>query len=220
MSSRESFQKAKIEHYLEQVHTCIASARYTAARRVMERVYALDPANPTCKSFEASIAGVMEDLRTRKNGAPQGQVVPHHIGEVGEPVRQEIIRRSEIVLVVDQDERVLQSLACSLRKQGYRSLGAATYEEALEILELLLPDVVVSEVNFAAGPRGMDLFMWMRNNTRTAGIPFLFYAARIDREILIAGKRFGVEDFILKPSDDEVVTASIQNALGRRKSSP
>jgi DNA-binding response OmpR family regulator len=139
-------------------------------------------------------------------------------GEGENHVRQEVVRRSEIVLVVDQDERVLQSLTTSLRKQGYRSLGAATYEEALEILELLLPDVVVSEVNFAAGPRGMDLFMWMRNNIRTAGIPFLFYAARIDREILIAGKRFGVEDFILKPSDDEVVTASIKNALVRRKS--
>jgi DNA-binding response OmpR family regulator len=46
-------------------------------------------------------------------------------------------------------------------------------------------------------------------------MPFLFLATRIDRDTLIAGKRLGVSDFVLKPLDDDLVIASILNCLSR-----
>jgi PleD family two-component response regulator len=76
---------------------------------------------------------------------------------------------------------------------------------------------VVSEVNFEAGPRGFDLFLWMRSTPSFKDIPFLFHATRIDRDILIAGKRFGVDDFIVKPADGEVIAAAVAQTLLRRK---
>jgi FixJ family two-component response regulator len=35
--------------------------------------------------------------------------------------------------------------------------------------------------------------------------------------MLVAGKRFGVDDFIQKPADAEIVTASIANSLNHRR---
>ena len=115
---------------------------------------------------------------------------------------------------VDQDERVLTGLGTTLRRHGFRSMGAASYDEATEVLVGHVADVVVSEVNFEAGPRGFDLFLWMRSNPSYREIPFLFHAVHIDRDILIAGKRFGVDDFIVKPADGEVIAAAVaQNPI-------
>jgi DNA-binding response OmpR family regulator len=96
-------------------------------------------------------------------------------------------------------------------------IGAGSYEEAVEALGTVQPDIILSEVNFAQGSRGFDLYLWLRTNSAFMDTPFMFLAARVDRDTLIAGKRFGVDDFILKPVDREVVTASIVNCLSRRR---
>jgi len=100
----------------------------------------------------------------------------------------------------------------------HRSAPGAS-NERLEFLGDAVLDIVISEVNFENGSRGFDLYSWVKTNGRMASIPFVFLAAKFDRDVLIAGKRFGVDDFILKPVDNEVVTASVQNCLTRRKAS-
>jgi DNA-binding response OmpR family regulator len=126
-------------------------------------------------------------------------------------------KRSELVLVVDQDERILMSLATSLRKYGFTALGAASFDEAVEAITRYAPSMIISEVNFEKGPVGFDLYLWIRNNGMLSTIPFLFLATRITRDMLIAGKRMGVDEFIVKPLDEEVVMASVLNCLWKRK---
>jgi CheY-like chemotaxis protein len=128
------------------------------------------------------------------------------------------LTKAELVLCVDQDERVLVGLGATLKRHGYQWIGAASYDEATDLLTTVCPDVVISEVNFAAGSRGLDLFLWLRSTPALKNIPFLFHATRIDQEILIAGKRFGVDDFIMKPADGEVVAAAVTQTLQRKKS--
>jgi DNA-binding response OmpR family regulator len=119
--------------------------------------------------------------------------------------------------MVDQDEQVLLRFTGSLRKHGYRFIGAGSYEEALEVLPLKHPDIVVSEVNFEQGALGFDLFLWMRTHAPFVETPFLFHATRIDRDVLIAGKRFGVDDLIVKPADEDVIAAAVAQSLLRRR---
>jgi DNA-binding response OmpR family regulator len=121
------------------------------------------------------------------------------------------------VLVVDQDERLLLELAVSLSRSGFQVVGAGTYDEAIEALGTMKPDIVISEVNFENGPKGFDLYLQLRTNSAFMDTPFMFLATRVDRDTLIAGKRFGVDDFVVKPADSEVITASIINCLARRK---
>jgi DNA-binding response OmpR family regulator len=125
--------------------------------------------------------------------------------------------RRKLVMIVDQDERILTSLTESLRGYDLEAAGASSYKEAVATITKITPDLVISEVNFADGPAGFDLFLWIRTNSSTQGIPFLFHATRIDRDTLIAGKRLGVDDFILKPFDGDVVIASIHNCLFLQK---
>ena len=89
--------------------------------------------------------------------------------------------------------------------------------EAIETIAEFKPNMIVSEVNFENGSVGYDLYLWIRTNVSTQDLPFLFLATRIDRDVLIAGKRLGVTDFILKPLDEDLVVASILNCLPKAK---
>ena len=206
MTPRETYHQAKIDHFVRRTSEFIRMGRYSQARKAVDLVLAMDPSNGDGQALRSQIEMTLEELTHRHNGKGNGN--GHGNGHT---------RRDELVLCVDQDERVLTGLGTTLRRHGYRCMGAASYDEATEVLAALVPDVVVSEVNFEAGPRGFDLFLWMRSNPSYKEIPFLFHATRLDREILIAGKRFGVDDFIAKPADGEVIAAAVAQTLQRRK---
>ncbi len=203
---RERFLRAKADHYLRRAEECIQMSRFSAARRYIGKADAIDPDNQGGKVLQSIIDQRLIEIQHRGNGA---------LGENGTNGIKR--RRSELVLLVDQDEQLLAGLGEALRKYGFQVLGASNFDEAVETMSLITPDAVVSEVNFETGPRGFDLFHWMKNNLTSRSIPFLFLAARIDRETLIAGKRFGVDDFLQKPVDEGVVSASILNCLARRR---
>ncbi len=215
LTPAESFRRAKTQFYLDRAEEFIRMARFFSARKELEKVRKLDPENEGCKSFEIMIEeSISKILRHAHGNGDNGQQKPEEAEHSGGG------KRPELVLIVDQDERLLSSLAESLHRFGFQMIGAASLEEALETMASITPDVVISEVNFDSGPRGFDLYLWMKTNNGCHDIPFLFLAARLDRDMLIAGKRFGVDDFILKPVDEEVVSASIVNCLSRRRPVP
>jgi CheY-like chemotaxis protein len=208
LSPREAFLRAKVEHWLERAQECLQMSRYQAALRTLEPVFQLDPA---CSDAVELRSSAEEQLRTalrRLNcDARDGNGIHGN-------------RHAELVMLVDQDEALLASLTATFRRFGFRTIGADSYEEAMETLSLARPDLVISEVNFASGPKGFDLFLWLKTNGQHNNAAFMFLAARLDREALIAGKRFGVDDFLLKPVDAEVVATMAVSCLTRNKRVP
>jgi PleD family two-component response regulator len=198
----KTYHQAKVEHYLERADECIRMARFSAARRFIEKVLTLEPGNEVALGLSTNVHARMARLSAAPNG--------HNGNGNGSGAH------GEIILLVDQDQRVLERLHEALHRNGYRVIGADGCLEAQEVLSTIHPDMIISEVNFESGPAGFDLYLLVSSNVKLADIPFLFLATTIDRDILIAGKRLGVDDFILKPVDVEVVVASIQHCLIRR----
>ena len=208
IQGRGSFRRAKIVHYLDRAEEYMKMARYSTARRTIETVYTLDPGNNTGRILEQALRDRMATLATHavlsgSNGNGHGLL------STQQP-------QKKIVLLVDQDERVLLTLSEYLLNNKYEVISAGSYSEALETLSNVQPDIIISEVNFENGPVGFDLYLHTRSNAKTLDVPFLFLATRIDRDLLIAGKRLGVDDFLSKPLDREVVVASIWNCLSRK----
>jgi PleD family two-component response regulator len=206
-----TFKQAKIEHYLQRAEEFLQMARFGAALGTLKTVCQLDPENSAAKSLNKRIEYFIRSLTStsfiaEREGSDGSETAGNHKR-----------RRNELLLIVDQDERVLTSLTSTLRRYGFGAVGAGSYNEAIEAMSTYRPDMVVSEVNFENGSVGYDLFLWIRTNVETRELPFLFLATRIDRDTLIAGKRLGVSDFILKPLDEDLVIASILNCLTRMK---
>jgi len=200
---QELFRLAKVDHYVGRAEELCRMARYSPARQALERALKLDGSNAAAISLCQEVDRRVLHLTNRNNGSA---------GEEGTSNRRP---RGGLVLVVDQDEQMLLSVVESLNRNGFEPVGAGTYEEALQVLALIRPDAIVSEINFEGGPQGFELFHDVKSRAGSNGLPFIFLAATVDRELLIAGKRFGVDDFLLKPVDGEVVSASVAHCLGR-----
>lgn len=200
------YRRAKVEHYMERAEELARMARYQAARKTLASVFALDldypPAIELQRFLDETIATLLRSATALSyvvNGSTR------------------MVRRKEVILVVDQDERILTTMAQKLRAYGFSAVGASGFNEAIEALQSFKPHLIVSEVNFENGPVGYDLYLWIRHNEEFKDIPFLYLATRVTREMLIAGKRMGVDEFIVKPLDEEVMMASILQCLARQK---
>lgn len=203
------FLQAKVDHYLQRAEEYMRMCRFLMAKQLIQKVLTLDPGNIAVRSLEKRVEYSLTSLFLHARGEGPHNDTPPEVGPRH--------RRGQLVMIVDQDERVLLALVERLRLHGFDVVCAAGYKEALDTLATTKPDVVVSEVNFENGPVGFDLYLWIRTNNTTADTPFLFLASRIERNTLVAGKRLGVDDFILKPLDEEVVTASVIQCLTRQK---
>lgn len=199
-----SFRRAKLDHYLEHTEDLVRMSRFQAALSKLKTVFRVEPNYKPGLALQQRIEQSLGELSFSEYHPTNG----HQFRSS---------KRGELILVVDQDERVLTLLTESMHKYGFAALGAANFNEAIEALGKFRPGLIISEVNFENGPVGFDLYFWIRNNTELSTTPFLFLATRVTREMLIAGKRMGVDEFIVKPLDEEVVMASVLNSLTRRK---
>jgi PleD family two-component response regulator len=207
LTPAEAFRRAKVEHFLQHVRDYIDMGRYLAGLKTLNTVFGLDASNEDGMLLKGTIDDLVAHILKRTTNGKREKADGTHASP----------RRSDLVMIVDQDERLLTSLTGTLRRYGFMAIGASSYDEALETFSMFRPEVVISEVNFETGPKGFDLYLWLKTNSGNQDVPFLFLATRIDRETLIAGKRFGVDDLIMKPVDDDVVIASVINCLSRKK---
>jgi putative two-component system response regulator len=62
---------------------------------------------------------------------------------------------------------------------------------------------------------GYTFFETVRSRSEWISIPFIFLTARREREHILAGKKLGVEDYLLKPISPEELLTTIRSRLGR-----
>ena len=130
-------------------------------------------------------------------------------------VRKNKVRAN--ILIVDSDDANLLQVSQLLRSGSFAVIAAGSVKEAVEAMETVSPDLILSELSFTDGALGFDLFGFARENKRAEKTPFLFMTASLDRTTHIIGKKMGVDDFIAKPVDGELLIATITGLLMQRR---
>ena len=102
------------------------------------------------------------------------------------------------LLIVDDDARILASLARSLREVAEPIVVAESGEEALGQVASLRPDVVLSDVRMP-GLDGMELLRLLRE--RAASVDVILMTAFDDLPLVAAAMHAGAADFLIKPLD-------------------
>ncbi|MDD8017590.1 MAG: response regulator [Bacteroidota bacterium] len=120
------------------------------------------------------------------------------------------------VLLLDDDESFLDVIKGVLGDSGYYCFAATSGEEGLELLETLTPDIVVCDINFAKpNMSGFAFYEKFRSMDKFLMTPFIFLTA-LDQEVLIrTGKKLGVDDYLTKPMDTEMLLATIEGKMRR-----
>ena len=115
------------------------------------------------------------------------------------------------VLVCDDDQLIVNSIALHLQKEGYRILKAYNGIEALDILDkqevhLVLMDVMMPQLD------GLSTTLKIRQEKN---IPIIILSAKSEDTDKIAGLNLGADDYITKPFNTFELLARVKSQLRR-----
>ena len=120
----------------------------------------------------------------------------------------------DVILVVEDYEAILFNLRLLLELQDYEVLTAKNGREALEVLNnsIKRPDLIISDI-LMPEMDGYDLLEKVSNNPKWNMIPFIFLSAKASPDEIRQGKLLGVDDYLTKPIDEELLLSLIKNKI-------
>jgi putative two-component system response regulator len=102
------------------------------------------------------------------------------------------------ILVVEDEPHVREVLSGLLGALGYRLLLAASAEQALDAVNVVSPDLVLTDVHLGA-MSGVELCARLKADPRYELMPVVILTAVGDLEARVAGLAAGADDFFTKP---------------------
>ena len=119
------------------------------------------------------------------------------------------------LLLVDADSRSVRVLEVSLKKAGYSVTTAKDGLDALQKIELSMPDLILSDTRL---PKldGYALVRRLKEHPDWGLIPVVFLTSQKSIEDKIRGLELGVEDYLTKPIFVRELIARVNLLLARR----
>lgn len=102
------------------------------------------------------------------------------------------------ILVVEDDPDVREVLSELLGALGYRVVTATSGENALEVLHVIAPDLILTDVHMGA-MSGIELCARLKADPRYEFTPVVILTAVSDLDSRVAGLAAGADDFFPKP---------------------
>lgn len=123
------------------------------------------------------------------------------------------VARDAIVYVIDDDDSARHSLEFLLDCAGIRVRSFPSADTFLKSAPPLAGACIVTDVRMP-GTTGVELAEQIKRHGGST--PVIVITGHADVPLAIQAMKAGVADFIEKPFDDEVMLASIRNALARQ----
>lgn len=120
------------------------------------------------------------------------------------------------ILVVDDEKNIRELVTFNLTKEGYKISEAEDGEQALEMLEIEQPNLVILDLML---PKidGLEVCRKVKSNSKTMGIPIIMLTARADEIDKIIGLEMGADDYITKPFSTRELLARVKAVLRRQQ---
>jgi DNA-binding NtrC family response regulator len=119
-----------------------------------------------------------------------------------------------LLLLVDDDRHVLESMADWLREQGYRLDVASDRATAIAAVDRKPYDLVLADIRLPDGD-GFDILAHCREHHPNTTVILLTGYGTV--EVAVEAIRAGAFDFLTKPLIDEELQMAIQRALNQRQ---
>ena len=119
------------------------------------------------------------------------------------------------ILVVEDEPAIQELIAYNLRQAGHQPLRADNAEQAMNLVQNALPDLVLLDW-MLPGQSGIDFARRLRTDKRTRTVPIIMLTARSDEQDKLTGLDTGADDYITKPFSPRELNARIKAVLRRR----
>jgi DNA-binding response OmpR family regulator len=110
----------------------------------------------------------------------------------------DVARHSPSILIVDNEQRNRDLMQIMLAAEGFQIESAGSGEQALAMIELRAPDLILLDV-MMSGMDGYQIAARIKGNRATRHIPIIMVTARDDQDGKMLGLLSGAENFLTKP---------------------
>lgn len=117
-------------------------------------------------------------------------------------------------LIADDELSARKLLTTILTEAGVRCVATSGGEEALKVLETEPVDAILTDLNMP-GMSGMELLSKVRR--QFPFLAFLMVTGEDDVHVGIEAMKNGAEDYLVKPLQADLVIASLERALERKR---
>lgn len=120
-------------------------------------------------------------------------------------------KRNEKVLIVDDEASIRRILETRFKMLGYETAVASDGEEAIEVFEQFLPDIVILDIMM---PK-MDGYGVTKEIRKNSDTPIIILTALGDVSERITGLELGADDYVVKPFSPKELEARVKSILRR-----
>lgn len=119
-------------------------------------------------------------------------------------------------LLVIEDNEEIRHYVCSLFCKDYAVYEAANGEEGGDVAMSKIPDLIISDIMMPVKD-GFTCCRELREQPRTAHIPILMLTAKAEDADVLQASKIGVDDYMMKPFNPEVLKAKVRNLILQRE---
>lgn len=116
-----------------------------------------------------------------------------------------------LVLVVDDEERIVRMIRLNLEHDGFSVIEANSGMEAINAVREKIPHLVILDVMMP----GMDGYETLSLIRETSQVPVIMLTAKNEEEDRIHGLELGADDYISKPFSPRELVSRIKAVLRR-----
>ncbi len=120
-------------------------------------------------------------------------------------------REKRLLVIVDGDSAHLFYTSMLLQRLEYNIHTAKNAEDALEIVSVAQPALILTEI-FLGGMNGLDLLKKIKRNPQSFSVPVIMLTSSKDQAIKAASLQEGCAAYLQKPVEPDVLYAAIQKA--------
>lgn len=121
-----------------------------------------------------------------------------------------------LVILIVEDNTDMRKYICSVLTDHYKVEEAENGMEALKILKSKTVDFIISDLMMPVMD-GLELSQKVKADLSISHIPFLMLTAKTSLETQISSYKIGVDEFLPKPFEEELLLTRINNILESRK---
>jgi sigma-B regulation protein RsbU (phosphoserine phosphatase) len=119
---------------------------------------------------------------------------------------------NERILIVDDTPANIQTLSGILKEKGYQLSVATNGKQALQVLEKVLPDLILLDVMMPEMD-GFETCRQIKKSEALRNIPIIFLTAKTETSDIVEGFEIGAVDYVAKPFNAHELLARINTHL-------
>lgn len=123
--------------------------------------------------------------------------------------------RNRLILVVDDEERMLRFIRLNLEHDGFLVIQATRGMQALDVLRQEMPDLVLLDVMMP----DLDGFEVLRMIREAYQVPVIMLTAKGEEDDRVYGLELGADDYVTKPFSPRELVSRVKAVLRRTESS-